>query len=346
MGVKVGLLHITSFRPFPSIEVVEALRHVKAITVLERLDIPMMQSNPQLCEIKAAFADAVSGTPGYPEVTRMPKFFGGSAGLGSRDVRAGDFISVVENMRSESPRVYFTLGIKHETALSVPNDPDVRSPGSFSMRGHSVGGYGSVTTNKVIATIAGEVFGMDVQAYPKYGSEKKGLPTTYYLTIAKDHIRVHSELEHVEFIPLNDVNAFNLENPLAGLSQNGMVFVQSQKIDPAEIWRAIPAWAKKELVDKNARLFALDTVAIAREVSSLADLQQRMQGIVLLGVFLRVTPFQAEHAISEEVLFQGVEKSLRKYFGKRGEQVVKDNLKAVSRGYREVIEVPRAVMTA
>jgi pyruvate-ferredoxin/flavodoxin oxidoreductase len=345
MGVKVGLLHVTSFRPFPSIEIVEALRHVKGITVLERLDIPMMQSNPQLCEIKAAFADAVSGTPGYPEVRRMPKFFSGAAGLGSRDVRAGDFISVVENMISESPRVFFTLGIKHETALPVPVDPDVRSPGSFSMRGHSVGGYGSVTTNKVIATIAGEVFGMDVQAYPKYGSEKKGLPTTYYLTIAKDHIRVHSELEHVEFIPLNDVNAFNLENPLAGLSQNGMVFVQSQRMNPTEIWNAVPAWARKEMVDKKTRLFALDTVKIAREVSSLADLQQRMQGIVLLGVFLKVTPFQSQHAISEELLFKGVEKSLRKYFGKRGEQVVQDNLNAVARGYREVIEVPQEVMT-
>jgi pyruvate-ferredoxin/flavodoxin oxidoreductase len=242
--------------------------------------------------------------------------------------------------------MYFTLGIKHETALPVPLDPDVRSAGSFSMRGHSVGGYGSVTTNKVIATIAGEVFGMDVQAYPKYGSEKKGLPTTYYLTIAKDHIRVHSELEHVEFIPLNDVNAFNLENPLAGLADNGMVFVQSQRTDPAQIWNAVPAWARKFMAEKNARLFALDTVQIARDVSSQADLQQRMQGIVLLGVFLRVTPFQAEHSISEEVLFQGVEKSLRKYFGKRGERVVRDNLNAVSRGYREVIEVPREVMLA
>src|SRR5262245_2581774 len=130
MGVKVGLLHITSYRPFPSIEIVEALRHVKALTVLERLDIPMMQSNPQLSEITAAFADAASGTPGYPSLAQMPKFFGGAAGLGSRDVRAGDFISVVENMRSKSPRVYFTLGIKHETALAVPNDPDVRTSGS------------------------------------------------------------------------------------------------------------------------------------------------------------------------------------------------------------------------
>jgi pyruvate-ferredoxin/flavodoxin oxidoreductase len=81
-------------------------------------------------------------------------------------------------------------------------------------------------------------------------------------------------------------------------------------------------------------------------VSSLADLQQRMQGIVLLGVFLKVTPFQKEHAISEEVLFKGVEKSLRKYFGKRGEQVVQDNLKAVHRGFFEVFEIPREVMLA
>src|SRR5262249_29175563 len=252
--------------------------------------------------------------------------------------------AVVRDVVSGKSLYYFTLGLKHELALSVTEDPDVRSPVSLSMRGHSVGGFGSVTTNKVIATIAGEVFRMDVQAYPKYGSEKKGLPTTYYLTIAKEHIRVHSELEHVEFIPLNDVNAFNLENPLAGLADNGMVFVQSQKTDPTEVWTSAPAWARKVMREKNARLFALDTVKIAREVSSRADLLQRMQGIVLLGIFLRVTPFQSESGISPEDLMKGVEKSLRKYFGKRGERVVQDNLKAVQRGYEEVFEVPREVM--
>jgi pyruvate-ferredoxin/flavodoxin oxidoreductase len=344
LGIRAGVLHLTCFRPFPSVEIVRALRHVKGITVIERLDIPMMQSNPQLCEIKAAFADAVSGVPGYPSVARMPKFTGGSAGLGSRDVRAGDFIAIVENMRSAQPRQYFTVGIKHETALEVTVDPDVRTPGSFSMRGHSVGGFGSVTTNKVIATIAGEVFGMDVQAYPKYGSEKKGLPTTYYLTIAREHIRVHSELEHVEFVALNDVNAFNLENPLMGLSEAGMVFVQSPQAEPAEIWDSVPAWARKVMCEKRARLFALDTVQIAREVSSRADLQQRMQGIVLLGIFLKITPFQAELALSDEDLFRGVEKSLRKYFGKRGDRVVQDNLLAVRRGYQEIIEVPQSIM--
>jgi pyruvate-ferredoxin/flavodoxin oxidoreductase len=346
LGVRVGVLHITCFRPWPSREIVEALAHVKAVSVIERLDIPMQQSNPQLCELKASFADALTGVPGYPAIRRMPRFYGGSAGLGSRDVRAGDFIAVLENMLSDRPKHYFSLGIKHESALPVAEDPDIRPPGSFSMRGHSVGGYGSVTTNKVIATIAGEVFGMDVQAYPKYGSEKKGLPTTYYLTIAKEHIRCHSELEHVEFIPLNDVNAFNLGNPLAGLADNGIVFAQSHHTDPAEIWQSVPAWARNRLREKSARMFALDTVRIARECASKADLQQRMQGIVLLGVFLRVTPFREQSGLSEADLLQGVEKSLRKYFGKRGEQVVQDNLRAVHRGFTEVLEIPRATMMA
>ncbi|MBK5290245.1 MAG: 2-oxoacid:acceptor oxidoreductase family protein, partial [Acidobacteriia bacterium] len=344
MGIKVGLLHVTAFRPWPSTQIVDALKHVKGISVLERLDIPMQQSNPQLCELKASFADAITGVPGYPALDHMPKFYGGSAGLGSRDVRAGDFIAVVENMLSDAPRHYFSLGIKHASALVPKSDPDTRPAGTFSMRGHSVGGFGSVTTNKVIATIGGEVFGCTVQAYPKYGSEKKGLPTTYYLTIADSRVRSHSELEHVEFIVLNDVNAFNLGNPLSGLSPGGIVFVQSPFIEPAAVWGSIPTWARARMLERKARLFALDTVSIAKEVSSLADLQQRMQGIVLLGVFLRVTPFREASGITDTTLFEGVENSLRKYFGKRGDRVVQDNLQAVHRGFSELIEIPAEIM--
>jgi len=69
-----------------------------------------------------------------------------------------------------------------------------------------------------------------------------------------------------------------------------------------------------------------------------------MQGIVLLGVFLRATPFLQERKLKQDELMAGVEKSLRKYFGKRGEQVVQDNLTAVRRGYTEVREIPREII--
>ena len=346
-GQRVGTLHVTSFRPFPGPQIVEALKHCRAISVIERMDNPLAESNPLICEIKAAFASAMAGIPPYQKIDRMPEFFAGSGGLGSRDIRPGDFLAAVKNMSSSngSKKYYFTVGIKHELALEQPSDPDVRPPGGFSMRGHSVGGYGSVTTNKVIATIVGELFGLNVQAYPKYGSEKKGLPTTYYLTIGREPIRTHCELEHVEFVPMNDVNAFNLGNPLSGLTRNGMIFIQSDKTDPAEIWIRVPHYAKKIIRQKNIRVFALDTVKIAREVATTADLIQRMQGIVLLGIFLRVTPFREAVGVSDQELFAGVEKSLRKYFGKRGEQVVQDNLTAVKRGYTEVFEVPQEIIS-
>jgi len=346
-GLRVGTLHITCFRPFPGPQIVEALKNVKAIAVVERMDDPQAQSNPLAAEIKAAFADALTGRPGYPKIDHMPIIYSGSAGLGSRDVRPGDFVATAHMMHEGDDRHrYFTLGIKHDLALPVDNDPDVRPEGAFSMRGHSVGGYGSVTTNKVIATIAGDLFGMDVQAYPKYGSEKKGLPTTYYLTIAKDHLRTHCELTEVDFIPLNDINAFYTGNPLVGLAEGGTVFIQSPYTDAAEVWARIPDYAKKILREKNARVLSLDAAKIAREVATDPSLEVRMQGIVLLGIFLKTTPFVEKAAVSEEQLMASVEKSLRKYFGRRGEQTVQDNLTCVRRGFAEVFEISPEVMAS
>ena len=345
-GVKVGTLHVTSFRPFPGAEIVEALKETKAIAVIERMDNPIAQSNPLTAEIKAAFADALSGAPGYPKIDHAPVIYSGSAGLGSRDIRPGDFVAVVDHMHTNKRQRFFVLGIEHPLSLPVEKEPDVRPKGAFSMRGHSVGGYGSVTTNKVIATIVGDLFGLKVQAYPMYGSEKKGLPTTYFLTVAEEPIRAHAELRHVDFVPLNNVNAFNLGNPLSGLVPGGAVFIQHSSRDTRQIWSTIPADARKFIQANHIRVLALDAVKVAQEVASQRQLVQRMQGIVLLGVFLRVAPFVRERGLSDAEVDATVEKSLRKFFGKRGEKVVQENLAAVRRGRSEVLEVPRDVMIA
>ena len=357
-GWKVGVVGVTLFRPFPAEEIVEALNKTRAFAVLERMDDPLAKDNPLTLEIKASFADWAMSSR---EINRVPIIYSGSYGLGSRDTRPGDYIAVYELLRSEfmlervildhavnggPKKRYFSLGIKHETALTRSIDPDVRPPGAFSMRGHSVGGYGSVTTNKVIASLAADIFGLQVQAYPKYGSEKKGLPTTYYLTCAEEHILPHSELEHVEFIPLNDINAFNLGNPLEGIADEGMIFIQTSKKDPEEVWNAIPRRARDTIATRRIKVFYLDTLRIAHESTDSADLQQRMQGIVLLGIFLRVAPFAKSHGLSHDDLFAGVERSLRKYFGKRGEQILQDNLNAVKRGYEDVMEIPQEILTA
>jgi pyruvate-ferredoxin/flavodoxin oxidoreductase len=346
-GIKAGVLTVFVFRPFPARQIVDALKGCKAFTVFERMDDPLSTTGNHLTrEIKAAFCDAVTGQNGQERIDRVPRIYSAAAGLGSRDVRPGDIIAAFQNMMKPSGQDFFCVGVDHSLAIRAPEDPDLRPTGGFSMRGHSVGGFGSVTTNKIIATIAGNVFGKDVQAYPKYGSEKKGLPTTYYLTIADSHIMMHSELEHVDLLCINDTTAIFNPHTLDGVQKGGAIFLQSPYAEPEEVWKRIPADVQKMIRERHVRVCYTDMVTIAREVATRADLQMRMQGIVLLGAFLRLTPYIKDSDMTDEQVFAGVEKALRKYFGKQGEQVVKDNLTCVKRGYQEMREIPAALTGA
>jgi pyruvate-ferredoxin/flavodoxin oxidoreductase len=337
-GMRIGSIHVTSFRPFPGRELAELLKNCKAAAVIERCDVPLAESNPLTTEIKAALADAVANLE-ISSLAQMPEIFSGVAGLGGRDTRPGHFVAAAENMmRGAEGKRFFVLGVKHEGSISGSADPDVRPEKAYSMRGHSIGGFGSVTTNKVIASVASDLFGLYAQAFPKYGSEKKGLPTNYYLTLAREPIRLHCELNIVDFVAIQDQNAFLSGDPLVGLRPGGIIYFQSAL--PAEkVWASLPERARRTILEGKLRLFALDAQKIAKESASRADLQVRMQGIVLLGAFLRLAPFREQAGLDEEHLFASLEKTLTKYFGKRGGRVVEDNLAAAQRGFNEVAEI-------
>jgi pyruvate-ferredoxin/flavodoxin oxidoreductase len=313
--------------------------NARAIAVVERTDEPAALDNPLTREIKAALYSLA------PDVTRVPVVRSVSAGLGSRDVGAGDVVAVFDWLaddRIPAEWRHATLGIRHATALHV-QPLDLRPEGAFSLHGHSIGGFGSVTTNKLVASLVGSLFDLQVQAYPRYGSEKKGLPTTYYLTLATERIRQHGELEHVDFVPLHDVAAFRQGDPLRGLRDGGTVFVQSGLHDPGSIWASIPVEARREILLRGIRLAALDTASLARRYAPRPDLLLRMQGIALVGAFLRLTPFADRAGLGRDELLAAIRPELRRFFGKRGDVVVNANLALIAEAYDGVVDVTRAV---
>jgi len=337
-GRHVGCVALTAFRPFPSAALVEVLGDARAVAVVERTDEPLAAANPLTREIRATLYEAAA------EGVMVPRVRSYVAGLGSRDVGAGDLVAVFDDLaeRSETSDRVRILGIRHPLALSS-NPVDVRPPGSYSMRGHSIGGFGSVTTNKLVATLVGEVFGKQVQAYPRYGSEKKGLPTTYYLTVADAPIRVHAELDRVDFVPLHDVSAFGLGDPLAGLVDDGDLFIQSPLTAPEAIWASIPATARAEILARRIRVTALDTAGLARRHAPRPDLEIRMQGVALVGVFLRVAPFAAAAGMRRHRLLEAVGERLTRFFGKRGASVVRANLAVIGEAWDGLIDVTAGV---
>ena len=286
-----------------------------------------------MTEVKAALASAITtGT-----TKSIPELYAAVAGLGGADVRPGHFVALANHMVRRGRTLVF-LGVKHEHALEASDDPDVRPKGAFSLRGHSVGGFGSVTTNKVIATVAADLFGLHVQAFSHYGSEKKGLPTNYYLTLAGEPVKLHAALNTVEFVAIQNPQAFSSGDPLHGLVDGGTIYLQSEL--PAEkIWATLTAPTQRAILDRKLKLWVLDAARIARELASRGDLQIRMQGIALLGAFLRLTPFREQHGLTEDQLFDSLHHVLTKYFGKQGATVVEENVAVARRGYREVIQV-------
>jgi pyruvate-ferredoxin/flavodoxin oxidoreductase len=337
-GRPVGCVTVTSFRPFPGRQIAEAIRHARSVAIVERTDEPAAADNPLTREVKAALYDAAA------EGVLVPRVLSVSAGLGSRDVAAADIAGIFDWLAPHGDRhaTYGVVGIRHPLAIQ-PRPIDISPPGAYRIRGHSIGGFGSVTTNKLLATVVGEVFGRYVQAYPRYGSEKKGLPTAYYLTIAREPVHGHAELDQVEFVPLHDVSAFGQGRPLSGLVDGGTVFLQSRESDTDAIWLSIPSDARAEILARGIHVVSLDTAELARIHAPRPDLVLRMQGIALVGAFLRVAPFARDEGLSRDELLAAVGERLARFFGKRGAAVLDANLAVIAAAYDGLIDITGAV---
>jgi pyruvate-ferredoxin/flavodoxin oxidoreductase len=338
-GTAAGAVAVTSFRPFPGQQLAEAISGARAVAVIERTDEPAASANPLTRELKAALADLAS--TGRP----IPRVVSASAGLGSRDVTTGDLLAVYNwlgDPEAIASKPYAVLGVRHALALP-PVKLAVRPKGGFSLRGHSIGGFGSVTTNKLLAATVAELFRLYVQAYPRYGSEKRGLPTTFYLTVAEERVRQHSELTAVDMVALYDVAAFGQGDPLAGVVDGGTVFLHSPLADPAQIWASIPPTAREKIVARGIRVTALDQAALARRFAPTPGMATRMQGAALVGVFLRTAPFARARNLNADGLSEALRGPMARFLGKRGGEVVAANLGLIRAAFEELIDVTAGI---
>jgi pyruvate-ferredoxin/flavodoxin oxidoreductase len=101
-----------------------------------------------------------------------------------------------------------------ELALQGSENPNLMPPDSVTVRLHSIGGWGAITTGKNLAMTLYDLLGYDIKANPKYGSEKKGQPTTYYLSAAPEPIRINCEYFYVDVVLSPDPNVFQHTNAL------------------------------------------------------------------------------------------------------------------------------------
>jgi pyruvate-ferredoxin/flavodoxin oxidoreductase len=379
-GASVGSIHVNVLRPFPEQAIAKALAGKRNAIVLERTDEPLAGDNPLGRDIRTALNKAmvIEGHPleeGFPGIapSDVPRIFNGIYGLGSRDFRPEHILGAYEYVASGRARTdgrtakdgasFFVLGIPHPYAVKSEETPSLLPEGAIAVRFHSIGGWGAITTGKNLGAIIGDFndflsarnteldeFGrpkevIHVSANPKYGSEKKGAPTSYFLVVAPERIRVNCDLRHVDVVLCCDPKAFTHCNPLDGMSEGGALIWESDET-AEEAWERLPIWARTQILDKKIRVFTLSGFDIARKATDRAELQLRMQGNAFLGAFFKVSPLLEDFEISNEQFEEVVRNQYQKKFGKLGQGVIESNMTVMTQGFGRVTEIKVGEITA
>ncbi len=376
--IKVGVVNLVMWRPFPGDLLSRLLKGKKGVAVLERVDQPLASDLPLMREIRATLTKCLengrnkNGTElAYPDLSSykalqdMPALYSGSFGLGSRDLQPEGVIAAIENMLPDGKQKrLFYLSIDFvrksmmtpkqevyqqsvmdaypdvaELALHGSENPNLMPKDSITVRMHSVGGWGAITTGKNLSMTLFDLLGYHVKANPKYGSEKKGQPTSYYLSAAPEPIRINCEYYYVDVVLSPDPNVFSHTNAVAGLNKGGVLVMQSDAATPEEFWKSIPQRYRKEIAANDIRVFYLDAFRIARDEATDPELQLRMQGIAFQGAFFAASPLLEKHGLDENKLLGAIRAQLQDKFGAKGARVVEDNMRVVQRGFEEVHEV-------
>src|ERR1700733_8525130 len=379
-NASVGSIHINVIRPFPEAAVVAALKGKKNVIILERTDEALSGDNPLGRDIRTAISKAIH-TNGHPvaeglptlEIADVPRIIGGTYGLGSRDFRPEHIIGAYEFATAGRARKdgktaadgvsFIVLGIDHPYSVVGDEEPSLLPEGAVAVRFHSIGGWGAITTGKNLGAILGDLndllFERDgqvddkgnpkevihVSANPKYGSEKKGAPTSYFMVAAKDRIRVNCDLRHVTVVLCCDPKAFTHTNPLDGMQEGGRLVWESDAAGE-RAWENLPTWARKQIIDKKIRVFTLPGFEIARKATDRGDLQLRMQGNAFLGAFFAVSSLLQEFGITQEQYREVVHKQYVKKFGKLGDAVVQSNMEVMIKGFEMVKEIKIGALAA
>ena len=316
-GVKVGLLVVKVFRPFPHAKIVEALKGKEVVGVMERVPVLGSGVGPLTLEISQC-------TYALSESQR-PKVVNLIFGLGGRSVSMqtiGLALNILEMARSHSAdgqyRKVYHIDVRDnrkDAMLSPEQLNDIYyqpvAKKSIDIRMFARGGEGIKTASKILASAVIESGGKHAQGFSVYGAERSGAPTQAYVRIGDEAINARSPIK------FSDIDIFS--NPglldsqaIKGLKPDGVILVNSA-LTPEKI---------RETFDIRGRIiYTVDGYRIAQE--EIGD--RRRISIAMLAALLGIT----RDILDIQNLLEDIEKLP---FEKN---LIEANKRAAARGYVE-----------
>lgn len=325
-GEKVGFIAVHLYRPFSTKYLMKAIPEtVKSIGVLDRTKEPGANGEPLYLDVREAFY----------ELDNHPVIVGGRYGLSSKDTTPAQIVSVFNNLGQPEPKNHFTVGIVDDltfTSLPVIPEIDISHEGTFEGKFYGLGADGTVGANKNSIKIIGETTDKYAQAYFAYDSRKSGGMTISHLRFGDEPIHATYTVKSPDFVACHVPAYLTKYDMLEGMKDGG-TFLLNSIWDEEETKRRLPDHMKKFIADHHIKFYIINATKIASEIGLGSRTNTIMQSAF----------FKVAGIIPHDEAVEKMKNFIYKTYGRKGEDIVNMNYKAVDAGVNVVkIDVPEA----
>ncbi|MFQ6676430.1 MAG: pyruvate:ferredoxin (flavodoxin) oxidoreductase, partial [Fidelibacterota bacterium] len=313
-GEKVGVIKVRLFRPFDGRRFREALPETtRSVAVLDRTKEPGSAGEPLFLDCAAALQEW-SRIP-------VPAIIGGRYGLASKEFTPAMVKGVFDHLAGRELKRRFTIGIHDDVSrTSLPYDPEFSTEPEGVFRGlfYGLGSDGTVSANKNSIKIIGENTPNYAQGYFVYDSRKAGAVTVSHLRFGPAPIRSSYLLRKANFIGCHNWVFLERFNVLEHAVPGG-IFLLNSPYGPNDVWDRLPRPLQRELIEKEMTLYVIDASRVARECG--------LGGII--STIMQTCFFAVSGILPRDDAIGAIKNSIRKTFRRKGQHIVKMNLKAV-----------------
>jgi len=322
-GEKVGLVKVRLYRPWSADRFVAAIpATAKRIGVLDRTKEPGATGEPLYLDVMTSIA-----TNGAADTWVV----GGRYGLASKDTTPGQIIAAFENLKAETPKNNFTLGINDDVtnlSLTVAGEPNTTPADIISCKFWGLGSDGTVGANKNSIKIIGDHTDKFAQAYFQYDSRKSGGVTISHLRFGDSPIKSAYYVNKADFVACH--NPSYLEKfDIAQDVKSGGAFLMNCAWTAEELTQKLPAATKKYIAENDVKVYTIDAVKIGKELG----LGNKTNAI------LQAAFFKLSNILPIDEATEYMKQAVRDTYGRKGDAIVNMNIDAIDAGLNQAIAV-------
>ena len=312
-GAKVGVIKVRLYRPWDVASFLKAIpATTKALAILDRTKEPGAGGDPLYLDCIQALFEAGR---------QIGKVVGGRYGLSSKEFTPGMIKAIYDNLAAAKPKNHFTIGINDDVShSSLEFDAEFSTESDKVVRAlfYGLGADGTVGANKNSIKIIGEETDNFAQGYFVYDSKKSGSMTVSHLRFGPQAIRSTYLISKANFVACHQPIFLERYDMLKDLTSGG-TFLLNTPFGAAEVWSHLPRPMQQQIIDKKLKFYVIDAVKVARESG--------MGGRI--NTVMQVCFFAISGVLPKDEAINAIKYSIKKTYGKKGDEIVQMNLKAV-----------------